>query len=86
MEVILDSKKCGSFCGAFCGRNEDFDVYAEVCKLSNLSGSKYIARIVECPENLPDKIVRRVELDSKAMAETALASLVSSYRRTTGFF
>ena len=83
MEIIVSSKKLGSFEDGFGG----YDLYAEVCKLHKLDGYVWSARIVECPEGYPDKVLAHEGgYASEGGANAMLDAMVAAYRRRTGLF
>ena len=83
MEIIVTSKHLG----AFADDSGDYDLYAEVCRTENIGWTDWVARIVECPEGYPDRLLKRVGgMHSEGEAADKLANMVVAFRRATQLF
>ena len=78
MEIIVSSKRLGTYFDV----DGTYDVYAEVCKLPHLDHVEWVSRLVECPENLPDKLMaHKGGMRTEREAADNLANMVVSYNR-----
>lgn len=78
MEIIVSSKRLGTFFDD----DGSYDVYAEVCKTKHIGRTEWVARLVECPENYPDRLLeRKAGMGTEREAADSLANMVVWYNR-----